>query len=888
VPHLPAVSNNTGTTVSFKDRIAAFNKGSEPPLAPKALPKPQSFVRKPFIPPPPSKEAYIPSPKPAKPQQLTRDPPSSERIPSVGNRRLQDEATSVPEISKETLKERILAIQKGLDYPSKSGAPAQRIPEYRSEEKESQREDESQEPEHLSSPSLERFRTSSPEPQPSRLPESRTENDEVRSLSSGHEQGDESEEGATNQESSEEQGFADVDPEVARRQALRERMAKMSGGLGMHMAFGRSPGIAIQATRSHTKPVYTPPSPPSQPQNPIPVIPGLPPVRMPEIERISEKEEELSEDEESDEKDLGEKDVLQSTGSLLESPGSNKHPNAEVPFTENQRNTPLSDDEIGAVAETSRSILSRNALENSDDESELPRPASQSSSPAQAFPGSSETSESENEELRASIDERRENVSTSNIDTHTGSQTSVISVSASGPHESSNLRLDRPQLPPPPPPPPQEQRHLRTVPTTGPPIPQARFFDIQDDSHEISESAYDDVPLDKFKVTSGYIHPSPSQIVSSSSSRPPPPPPPSQPPLSPPRRVLYSPPPIPSMSPVYTPAPPNRSSTLPLPPPPPPPPPSAAAPLPESSYSHDIYSAGPGSPSQSYSSSPTPTTLRRAMTERTSLDIPESRTSIDRTRVEEMYIAMKDENIQDGSRWWLEADSPPPIYKGRDDLAVEVEDNHSTRRGGRSTLTREVYVLFSDYSQKMITVQYDVDDPSRPVFSQRHKPPPPEPSKSELESWHKQLGLQILSSAESRIGGSVGEGTSLAFVKDIIKNITACLPSPGTQTHGAVVYSNIGNSSTKQSDEIRPGDIVAFRHAIFQTHGGLRGKTALEVGKPDHVAIVQEWNGSKRKLKVIEQRPEQRRVVHNSYKIPELKSGEVHVFRPMPRSWIDW
>ena len=162
------------------------------------------------------------------------------------------------------------------------------------------------------------------------------------------------------------------------------------------------------------------------------------------------------------------------------------------------------------------------------------------------------------------------------------------------------------------------------------------------------------------------------------------------------------------------------------------------------------------------------------------------------------------------------------------------------------------------------------------------------PSKMELEIRHEQIGTQIAALAESKIGTCVGSGMPFAFIEDVLHTVGDCLPSPGRRSHGVFIYSNLGNSSIKQSDEIRPGDIVSFRHAIFQAHGGLRGKVITEVGKPDHVAIVQEWNGIKKKLKVVEQRGEQRRVSQNSYKLSDLKSGEVHVFRPMPRSWVDW
>jgi hypothetical protein len=252
------------------------------------------------------------------------------------------------------------------------------------------------------------------------------------------------------------------------------------------------------------------------------------------------------------------------------------------------------------------------------------------------------------------------------------------------------------------------------------------------------------------------------------------------------------------------------------------------------------------------------------------------------------YIAMREENIQDGHPWWQDPGSPPTVFKNRPDLIYEVEDSTSTRRGGHTTITREVYILFSDYSQTIVTAQYDHDDPSRATLSQRHLPPPPQPSKMELEARHDQVGHQVVALAQARLGSSVGDGSSLAFVLEIFSKLENCLPSAGARSHGALIYSNFGNSSTKQFDEIRPGDIVAFRNAIFQGHGGLRGKIVTEVGKPDHVAVIQEWNGSKKKLKVLEQRQENRRVSHSSYKIGELKSGEVHVFRPMPRSWVDW
>jgi len=251
-------------------------------------------------------------------------------------------------------------------------------------------------------------------------------------------------------------------------------------------------------------------------------------------------------------------------------------------------------------------------------------------------------------------------------------------------------------------------------------------------------------------------------------------------------------------------------------------------------------------------------------------------------------MAQKDEPLHDGRQWWTDSVPLPSTYQNRTDLIFEVEDSQSTRRGGHTTLSREIYILFSDYSQTIVTAVYDRDDPSQVTLSQRHVGPPPPPSKNDLEMRYQQVGAQIINLATSKMGTSVGDGSALAFIRELFSKLDNCLPSAGPRSHGATIYSNFGNSSTSQFDEIRPGDIVAFRNAVFQAHGGLRGKITTEVGKPDHVAVVQEWNGSKKKLKVLEQGRESKKVSHTSYKIGDLKSGEVHVFRPMPRSWVDW
>ena len=114
---------------SFRDRIAAFNKSTAPPVAPM---KPgglsqgsgSSFIKKPYVAPPPSRNAYVAPPREPPPQGVYR----REEDPEVTARTLPDveestttlpapPATSTDETGEDqpkptTLKERIALLQK--------------------------------------------------------------------------------------------------------------------------------------------------------------------------------------------------------------------------------------------------------------------------------------------------------------------------------------------------------------------------------------------------------------------------------------------------------------------------------------------------------------------------------------------------------------------------------------------------------------------------------------------------------------------------------------------------------------------------------------------------------------------------------------------------------
>jgi myosin tail region-interacting protein MTI1 len=219
----------------------------------------------------------------------------------------------------------------------------------------------------------------------------------------------------------------------------------------------------------------------------------------------------------------------------------------------------------------------------------------------------------------------------------------------------------------------------------------------------------------------------------------------------------------------------------------------------------------------------------------------------------------------------------------------EMEDNSSSRRGGHTTVLKSVYVLFPDYSQTIVTAHFDAKAPQDVTLDQRHEPPPPRLRQDQLEQYYSMYGAQIASHLKSMENTIIGDGTPHAVVLETLSKLKDVLMPIGTRAFGAPVYANLANATVQQFDEIRPGDIVTFRNAKFQgKHGAMHAKYSMEAGKPDHVGIVADWDGTKKKIRALEQGRESRKCKVESFRLGDLRSGEVRVWRVMPRAWVGW
>ena len=318
------------TSGSFRDRINAFNKSTAPPPAPN---KPSGlgasggsgFVKKAFVAPPPSKNAYVPPPREAPPQKVYRreeDPEIAapalndmENGMQVSQPQLDAAAEAEEDQPKPTsLKDRIALLQKQQMEQAARHAEASQKKE--KPKRPMKKQVESQEPatdaedgegEHIEKasntdnirkrsieeasrdpvssgahhPKHPRSQEATPVASPTTVTSRDITSDpndadqsgigdteEGEDISTGRDDSDENprrktslppqipsqaplrdadvgdQEDNADEDDVEEEEDEDVDPEVKRRMEIRERMAKMSGGMGMAGMFGPQSGMA--------------------------------------------------------------------------------------------------------------------------------------------------------------------------------------------------------------------------------------------------------------------------------------------------------------------------------------------------------------------------------------------------------------------------------------------------------------------------------------------------------------------------------------------------------------------------------------------------------------------------------------------------------------------
>ncbi|KAI4721175.1 hypothetical protein E4T48_02526 [Aureobasidium sp. EXF-10727] len=739
----------------------------------------------------------------------------------------------------------------------------------------------------------------------------------------------------------------EMDAETRRRMELRERMAKMSGGMGMAGMFGAPagmPGMMAPAPpktkkSKETKPEHDEaPAHAQPPRIPVMPIPGMQTVRSPEVEDRQlavEKEPEYDTSVTSEREPLAVPDVED----IKPQPPPHVEPVHRLPPVPQEA---TSERAIPPPVPASRPVPAPPAHET--------RPVPPPPPPVDTQMDPTEGEESDDERslapTRQSTDLSRgapppvprpeANRSPSMGSTKRASTFgSIDAMSPASPATpSSEKRQSRippipgtlaspPQARGPPPPPPTGAPQL-------PPIIPSAPLGEPDRGESDYEGDYDT------DIASGVNHKDALRSHGRDSSlddvdvpapapapRAVPPPPPSQPP---PTRASIdaprvAPPPVPMHAPTqyehyeddeddYQ-EPPRALPIRAVPPPPP----TAPAPVPaQQDYvddsSDDLYDAPPPRQSMDRPPPPPPVDQDRAAPlppsqppppvrtathqSRQSLDVSRPsvnmRRSMDVARPPQDGHIATDVDLAENTLWWAQPNTPPPVFQNRTDVLFEVEESVTQRRGGRTAITKDIYVLFLDYSQTVITARYDGQNPEDVSFEQRHEPPPSRLRQDQLETAWQKYGTHIAKAADAKKDHVVGDGSPNALVLDLLAPLTTALKPVGTRAYGALVYANLANASVQQFDEIRPGDIITLRNAKLQgKHGAMHKSYSVDVGMgAGHVAVVVDWDGTKKKVRAWEQGREKPKTKMESFRLGDLRSGEVRVWRVVGREWVGW
>ncbi|EPX73790.1 WIP protein [Schizosaccharomyces octosporus yFS286] len=237
-------------------------------------------------------------------------------------------------------------------------------------------------------------------------------------------------------------------------------------------------------------------------------------------------------------------------------------------------------------------------------------------------------------------------------------------------------------------------------------------------------------------------------------------------------------------------------------------------------------------------------------------------------------------------KWWLDSNTVPKSVVDLGDSVLYMIREGTT---GPNKHFKSIHILFHDYSQTVLTSTFNPATHYVTQLSQLQLAPPAQPSKERLAQEFECYGNSILRKAKASQGLTVGDGSAFSFVSSVLDNLTQNIEPINKRTFGAIVYANESNVTIQQNGEIKPGDIVTFENVkLSGQKGTLRHKYAFEVGRPIHIGIVAEWEVSKMKIRSLEQGRESKKVSLVSYKLGDLKSGKITVWRTMRRSWLGW
>lgn len=179
---------------------------------------------------------------------------------------------------------------------------------------------------------------------------------------------------------------------------------------------------------------------------------------------------------------------------------------------------------------------------------------------------------------------------------------------------------------------------------------------------------------------------------------------------------------------------------------------------------------------------------------------------------------------------------------------------------------------------------------SRRTSGQTARPVDQQLSADDLMALWGKIGVQVVESATGLFEKSkrslVGDGSYAGFVKAVFAQVPDAQRVSGEgEDWGYLIYVQNAGSVQRRIADILPGDVIAFWDAKLKGYKGLHTYSQT-VGAGENgplIGVVSEVESKKSKVRVWQanQHVGQQTVENVSYRLEDLKSGVVKVFRVM-------
>ncbi|VUG18784.1 DEBR0S4_02278g1_1 [Brettanomyces bruxellensis] len=238
--------------------------------------------------------------------------------------------------------------------------------------------------------------------------------------------------------------------------------------------------------------------------------------------------------------------------------------------------------------------------------------------------------------------------------------------------------------------------------------------------------------------------------------------------------------------------------------------------------------------------------------------------------------------------WYTKGELPKQLKDA--EVYFEVEKHEISKRYGRTVVYVDYYLLNKDLSSRLWELSFEKNDASTLLGWHGFSFEKPKPDIGALVRFSESLGSKAYRVAASSLNMDF-DGQPDGLVSHVISQLpSSVVPPVAGKTFGATIYRNNDNIDIRKIEQIRPGDIFVVVKGRFEGKSSrlIRTKKVHELGfdgRP-YVGFVASFDEQKMKLKVIEQTNNS--VGVGSYRLGDFKSGKIRVFRFVERPYIGW